>query len=194
MEVSNERCEKIYVLFDDTRAGNKRKREDHFARRYGYVPIERNEGKFGISINKRKKEVVTAKFTQFPLVLAYACTVHKVQGLTLEKIVMSFELDRQQHFNPGQMYVALSRVTSLDGLFLTGSYSASAIKSSKSADKEYERLRLEENLLQPLVSYTPSDKNLVFTMLNIRSLRPKSASIRNHKNLSDSDVLLFTET
>ena len=52
IKISNDRCEKIYVLFDDTRAGNKRKSVDHFARRYGYVPIERTEGKFSISTNK----------------------------------------------------------------------------------------------------------------------------------------------
>lgn len=45
--------------------------------------------------------------------------MHKVQGKTFDKIVASFDLFKQRSFHPGQIYVALSRATSLDGLFLT---------------------------------------------------------------------------
>ena len=45
---------------------------------------------------------------QFPITLAWACTVYKVQGLTLHKIVISFELVKQRFFNYGQVYVAIS--------------------------------------------------------------------------------------
>ena len=44
---------------------------------------------------------------------AWACTIHKVQGLTLSTVVFSFELYKQKQFNYGQVYVALSRVKSL---------------------------------------------------------------------------------
>ena len=43
--------------------------------------------------------------------LAWACTVHKVQGLSLNKVVVGFQLLKQQNFHYGQNYVALSRVT-----------------------------------------------------------------------------------
>ena len=43
-------------------------------------------------------------------------TVHKVQGLTLDKVVISFELFKQRAFNYGQIYVALSRSRSMNGL------------------------------------------------------------------------------
>ena len=193
IKVSNGRCEKIYVLFDDANAGCERKKGDDFARRSGFVPIERTEAKFGISDRKRK-EIVTVVWTQFPLVLAYACTVHKVQGLTLSKIVVSFQLHKQNSFHPGQIYVALSRVTSLDGLYLIGNYSSAAIKSSKLADEEYERLRCKENILEPLYSLSPSEENLVLTFLNIRSLRGKSASLKHYREVYDSDVVFFAET
>ena len=65
---------------------------------------------------KKLKKEVTGTFTQYPLKLAWAITVHKSQGMTFEK--MSLDLSMGM-FAPGQLYVALSRVQSLDGLFLS---------------------------------------------------------------------------
>lgn len=61
------------------------------------------------------KENFLGSFEQFPIKLAWAVTVHKSQGLTFDKAI----LDLSNTFAPGQLYVALSRLTSLDGLVLS---------------------------------------------------------------------------
>ncbi len=64
--------------------------------------------------NQQIEEEVVGSFTQYPLRLAWAITIHKSQGLTFEKAV----IDAGSAFAPGQVYVALSRCTTLDGLVL----------------------------------------------------------------------------
>jgi len=60
------------------------------------------------------KEEILGTFSQFPLRLAWAITIHKSQGLTFQKAI----IDAGTSFAAGQVYVALSRLTSLDGLVL----------------------------------------------------------------------------
>ena len=69
---------RIYVKFDDLRAGIKASSNDNLRRSNRWVPIEQSQAIF--TLKKKSKSSVAVTQTQFPLTLSYPCTVHKVQG------------------------------------------------------------------------------------------------------------------
>ncbi len=71
------------------------------------------------------EEETIGEFVQYPLKLAWAITVHKSQGLTFENVIA----DLSGSFSPGQVYVALSRCTSMEGLILKSRISRGAIRT-----------------------------------------------------------------
>ncbi len=76
---------------------------------------------------KQQDEEVLGTFEQYPIKLAWAITVHKSQGLTFTKAI----IDVGAAFAPGQVYVALSRLRSLDGLILRTRIDPSVVSSDR---------------------------------------------------------------
>ncbi|MEO2221042.1 MAG: AAA family ATPase, partial [Nitrosopumilus sp.] len=176
----------IYVKLDDDNAGLDARRTDAYAMENNCVPIKESQSSinFGNVIFQRK---------QFPLMLANACSVHKMQGQEIAQGVISFNLNKQRRFNPGQMYVALSRIQSLDGLYINGNITKEAIYPDKLAISEYNRLR-EEALFVTVERFDRTDLNFVFTHLNVRSFNRHYKDIECDFILSNCDLLLLSET
>jgi ATP-dependent DNA helicase PIF1 len=87
------------------------------------------------SVQQNEKEMAARH--QLPLILAWALTVHKCQGLTLDRVI----LDLNSAFEKGQVYVALSRVRTLEGMCLKNSFPVHLIKAHPSAIKFYDEIR-----------------------------------------------------
>lgn len=90
--------------------------------------LNRNDGKL--------EQETLGTFTQYPLRLAWAITIHKSQGLTFEKVM----IDAGASFSSGQVYVALSRCTSLEGIVLLSKLSSATLFSNDNVIKGQQSL------------------------------------------------------
>lgn len=93
------------------------------------------------------EEKVLGTYTQFPIKLAWAITIHKSQGLTFDKAIV----DAGDSFAPGQVYVALSRLRTLEGMVLKSRITQEAIKTDplvKEFSKTFEKKEQLEVLLE----------------------------------------------
>ena len=90
------------------------------------------------------EQEVLGTFEQFPLRMAWAITIHKSQGLTFDNVM----IDAGAAFSSGQVYVALSRCTSLDGIILLNKIPPSAILCSHDVIRGTERLIFKGALAQ----------------------------------------------
>jgi hypothetical protein len=77
--------------------------------------------------DEKLEQKVLGRFIQYPLRMAWAITIHKSQGLTFDKVL----IDAASSFSSGQVYVALSRCTSLEGIVLLSKIPPTAIHSNQ---------------------------------------------------------------
>lgn len=90
------------------------------------TPVEWQNVKYELNEQTRRiAEKVLGTFTQYPLKLAWAITIHKSQGLTFERAI----IDAQAAFACGQVYVALSRCKSFEGIVLRSRISGTSVKT-----------------------------------------------------------------
>ncbi|XP_029948792.1 uncharacterized protein LOC115389532 isoform X1 [Salarias fasciatus] len=140
--------------------------------------------------NLKQKGVVRR---QFPIKLAFACTIHKVQGMSMQSAVVSLK----NIFEPGMAYVAVSRVTSLGGLYIVdmdeSKFYASqritaALESMRQASpaEMMPRLQMRETLSRP--------DTLTIIHHNTEGLPAHISDIKSHHEMCLADILCLTET
>lgn len=92
------------------------------------LPETWNNLRFEYDVEEDKvNEKILGTFTQFPIKLAWAVTIHKSQGLTFEEVV----IDAGRAFSPGQVYVALSRCKTLNGITLMSEITPEAVQTDE---------------------------------------------------------------
>lgn len=97
-------------------------------------PMERRLYDFQ-SKNSRLEKCRVASFIQYPFIISYAITIHRAQGQTLGSVIVCPDT-----FSPAQLYVALSRVTTFEGLYLTRPIREEDLKVDRSVLAFYTRL------------------------------------------------------
>src|SRR5438094_1111543 len=90
------------------------------------TPVEWQNIKYSIDEETKEiKEDILGTFTQYPLKLAWAITIHKSQGLTFDRVI----IDARSAFAHGQVYVALSRSRTFEGIVLSSRINPSSVKT-----------------------------------------------------------------
>ncbi len=141
---------------------------------------------------KEIKEDVVGSFTQYPLKLAWAITIHKSQGLTFEKAI----IDANASFAHGQVYVALSRCKNFEGLVLSTPITFSSVKMDNTIMSFTEDVRNnepdEDKLVKSKIQY---QQELMFDLIDfikikisflyLRKILLQNSNIVDKRNVAD---------
>ncbi len=171
----------IYIMFDDKKVGQELRKTHIYPAEVPKDSVPITPLSFMLSRGKGNKIMRS----QYPLILAWAGTIHSSQGRTLKKVVVS--LDRI--FAKGQAYVALSRVTSSSGLHLIN-LNPNKIYCDASIIECYANMSKLNLNLTPL----PDCRKLTIVHHNVEGLLAHKNDVLRCKQLFPCDILCVTES
>jgi tRNA uridine 5-carbamoylmethylation protein Kti12 len=139
---------------------------------------------------KEVKEKIIGAFTQYPLKLAWAITIHKSQGLTFEKAV----IDANLAFAHGQVYVALSRCKSFEGMVLRSPISFNSVKTDGTVSEYTRNAKNNEPGEQQLTESRKSfQQTLLFELFDFNPTKGYFFQVRkiaeDHHNILDPKII-----
>lgn len=143
-----------------------------------------DQKKYSLAADKSVQEEVLGSFIQYPIRLAWAVTIHKSQGLTFDRLI----IDAGKSFASGQVYVALSRCRTLEGIVLKSKITPEVIYSDKRVSKFQDETHANEKIDQILNAekYDYSIQKII-NRLDCHWIR---ASLENwHKDAKQSSVI-----
>ncbi|XP_075158165.1 uncharacterized protein LOC142231442 [Haematobia irritans] len=138
----------------------------------------------------KRNEQVNVDRKQFPVDPAEPITIHKSQGATYEKVAVHLK----PRMNRSSLYVACSRATRANGLFLIGSFNPPRpFTENDAVHMEIVNLRTHK-LLKTYFDHLLEPTNLKIVYQNIQSLHAHIEDVRNDKLIMQAHVLCFVET
>ncbi|MEO5571224.1 MAG: helix-turn-helix domain-containing protein [Bacteroidia bacterium] len=188
-------ADEIIVEFNENKESHSLERQAWENTRY---TVEEGSGK--ISKND------LGMFRQYPLRLAWAITIHKSQGLTFDKVI----IDAGQSFAAGQVYVALSRCRSLEGIVLHSRITQNALftddKINLFSTSHHNANKLQEVLSEAKIRYAKFQLKRLFTFSNLSDRTDEWKEMIEQKEIPEkekaielcekikSEIILISET
>ncbi|KAE8740983.1 hypothetical protein FOCC_FOCC013509 [Frankliniella occidentalis] len=182
---------RLWIKFDDPKVGSLLRKKFHSKMRNlqipdDWTPIE----PITVTIQTKKNSTLKVNRKQFPLVVAHAFTIHKSQGQTLQKVVLHIKGRMSREL----LYVGCSRATSLNGLYIIGSFPIPK-RLEKTSHLGHEIKSWKRRTLLPKYSFLcDRSKNLQIVYHNVQSLTKHINLVRNDDVFMNSDLLIFGET
>lgn len=182
---------RLWMKYDEPRVGSAlRKKFAHYIKNFkiphDWTPLE----PIKLTIKRKKNSSLKINRKQYPLTLAHALTIHKSQGQSLKKVVVHIKKNLSREL----LYVACSRATSLQGLYIVGSF-----KPPKPLPKNCflsdEIRRWRKNKIIPKFKFLrEQDTSPDIIYHNVQSLKRHINLVRNDENFTNSNILIFGET
>ena len=191
----NEDVKVILVEFDNINSGRElQRRHPNYAKMFpGCTPILRQAHKYTTSKNSKGAKSNTATVFQFPLILAFSSTTHKIQGLTVYS-PRKVSVDLRSVFGPHQAYVMLGRVQGRDDLYIIEDMPEEKIKTDKEALKQLSIMKERSLNNNPPVWEKSLNDSVKILYHNIHSLRDKMDDVKADLTIPFGDLIIFSET
>ncbi len=174
----------VYVQFDSASIGTKARTTNFIPPQYEHcVPIKPRQESF-----KPEGKSFTTTRKQMPLKLAWAVTIHKVQGQTTDQAVISMKNLRQ-----AMAYVAISRVTHIDGVYLTNFDVSKIICDERIADCMSQMPMCDLSLSNPLSDIDHCTR-FIIVHHNIQSLNCHLEDLKSNTEIRNAHVICLSET
>jgi len=182
----------VWMLFDDNKVGARTRADSRTLNKshihHIWTPILPLSKQFQVE----RSHLAQVLRKQFPLRQSAAKTIHRLQGDTMDQVVVDFTSSRKE---PHIHYVGLSRVRTLEGLFILN-LCENKMHINENVQQKMAQLRTSRrmpiSLYFPQLHASPTTFNILF--LNVRSLHKHIAEVRHDYVITACDVCIFCET
>ncbi|KAG5666197.1 hypothetical protein PVAND_017659 [Polypedilum vanderplanki] len=196
IEIINNRPQALYLEMDDKTIGRSAigKRKDIMVKNkipLNWTPIFKIKKTF----NVLKNGSVQVTREQYPLNPAECITVHKSQGQSMPKVAVDLYASERK-MDRSMLYVAFSRATSLEGLFIIGQFvPPEKVENDNPVRLEYQRME-RDCLLIPKFKFLQNVNNNTIQIIsqNIQSLQKHISCIKEDLTFLNSHLILLQET